>query len=679
MLLMYNKILSYGMYCILYFVGFERRIMSALAIEGCQTGIRQDPLSCWWEIPNKNITVVLDMQVIERINEEISSAALQGVSNKEIGGLLFGTIAFDPTLQVIATECFPIPCGHKLGPSHQLSFADRRQLRKKISRYKKTQGALQYFVSYYRSNLGPDMQLTSSDLALARDFVPDLFFFLLIQPLYPINIGGLFFSGEEPAQPESRILFPFDKTRLLAGDRILTDFPKDTTSASPTIAVGAISQESPLGEISGKESYSVADFAPSSFLRSLSAQQYERKSLRKTWLWISLGGFLVLALIGILYMSMRSKVAVAPRPEMEIAEDLGLKAKVEQNQLYVKWNKTFPGVQSAKKGILSMQNGAFTQTKSLSSRELLRGDIVLPYSGAQVSVQLFLVLDESNVISPVATEANAPSTLNSEALTETINIPSRKLADEGRPQPQNPVVSALPKPASALQPPPLVVAAQIRPLPKETAKINNAAIRPAQASTVGVAQSLISQPISVAPESKLKPQSAAAAESPSQNQPSPQPKEAPVTRSLQISTFPPATSLESNSGANASTPESKPAPVVAGSADSVPTSVPSAKPKENLESPDAFIPPRPIEAPNSIILPSSLRSQMPESRQVDIRVYVDATGAVIGAKSLYDNAQISRLAVDVVRRMRFTPARRGNQNIASDLILKLKLITDEPR
>lgn len=653
--------------------------MSASASEGAQSGIGQDPLSCWWEIPNKNITVVLNMQVIERINEEIRNAAVRGVSNKEIGGLLLGTITFDPTLQVMATECFPVPCKHELGPFHRLSYKDRRLLLKQINRHKETPGELRYFVSYYRSNYGSDFQLTSSDLALARDFVPDLFFFLLIQPLYPINIGGLFFSGNEQAQPEIRILFPFDQDRLLSGDTILRDFPKSTMSASPSIAAGAISTESPLGEISEEESYSAADFAPSSLLRSLPALEYMGKSFRKTWLWISLGGFLMLALIGILYMSMKSKVAITPRPEMEIAADLGLEAKVEQNQLYVKWNKTFPGVQSAKKGILSMQKGASTQTISLNSQELLRGDITLPYSGAQVSVQLLLVLEESNVISPVATESSAPATLYSEALTETTRIPSRILADEGRPQPQNPAVSAPPKPAIALQPPPPAVAAQTRPLPKETAIFNNASRSPAQISTVGVSQSLSSPAISVAPESKPKPQPATAAESSSQYQPSPQPKEAPAIRSPQISTSPPAASSESNSGANASIPEPKPAPVVARSADSVPTSVPSAKPKENLESPDAFIPPRPIEAPNPIILPSSLRSQMPESRQVDIRVYVDATGAVIGAKSLYDNAQISRLAVDTVRRMRFTPARRGNQNIASDLILKLKLVTDEPR
>jgi protein TonB len=585
------------MYCILYSVGFERWIMSALASEGARSGIRRNPLSCWWKIPDRDITVVLNMQVIERINEEIKKAAVQSVSNNEIGGLLLGTITSDPTLQVTATECFPVPCSHELGPFHRLSYTDRRKVWQRINRHKETRGELQYFVSYYRSNLGPDFQLTSSDLELVRDFVQDPFFFLLIQPLYPKNIGGLFFLGEEPAQPERRILFPFDKNRLLSGDTILKDFPKSATSDSPAIADGAISTESSLGEISDAESYSAADFVRSSLLPSLAAQEYRRKSIRKTWLWISLGGFLVLTLIGILYMSMKPKVAIVPR----------------------------------------------------------------------------------NAPNPVAIEANAPPTLNSESLTESAKIPSLNLANEGRPQPQNPVVSAPPRPAIGLRPPPPAVAAQNRPLPKEIAKINNATTPPAQISTVGVSQSLSSQAIAVAPQPKPKPQPAAAAEFPSQNQPSLQPKEALATRSPQISTFPSAASSEPNSGANASLPESKPVPAAERSADSVPTSIPSAKPRENLESPDAFIPPRPIEAPNPVILPSSLRSQMPESMQVDIRVYVDATGAVIGAKSLYDNAQIARLVVDAVRRMRFTPARRGNQYIASDLILKLKLVTAEPR
>lgn len=111
----------------------------------------------------------------------------------------------------------------------------------------------------------------------------------------------------------------------------------------------------------------------------------------------------------------------------------------------------------------------------------------------------------------------------------------------------------------------------------------------------------------------------------------------------------------------------------------MPASVAAAKPKENPEPPNAFIPPRPIEALNPIVLPSSLKSQMPESMQIDIRVYVDVSGAVIGAKSLSENVQISRLAVDAVRRMRFVPAHRGNQNMASDLILKLRLVAEESR
>jgi TonB family protein len=65
--------------------------------------------------------------------------------------------------------------------------------------------------------------------------------------------------------------------------------------------------------------------------------------------------------------------------------------------------------------------------------------------------------------------------------------------------------------------------------------------------------------------------------------------------------------------------------------------------------------------------------------EVEIRIYIDATGTVIGAKSLSRDAQISSLAVDAVRRMRFTPARRGNGNVASEMVLKLQFVRTEQR
>jgi protein TonB len=650
--------------------------MSASAIKGTQSGIRQDPLSCWWKIPNKNITVLLDMQVIERITEDIKNAAIQGVSKIEIGGLLLGTVTFDPAPRVMATECFPIPCNHELGPSHRLSYADRMLLWKQINRYKETRGEFQYFVSYYRTNLGPDFRLTSSDLALARDFVPDLFFFLLIQPLDPANIGGLIFSGEGAAQPEGRILFPFDKERLLAGDTILADFPKGTMSPSPAMADEKISMEPPQSDMSEEGSYTAANLAPSSLLQSLPAPKNERKGFGRLLLSLSLGGLLVLMLVGYLYMRMKTEVSPTPRPEMKIAAKLELEAKAEQNQLYVKWNKTFPGVQSAKKGILSMQNGASTQTITLNSQELLRGDITVPYSGDQVSVQLLLVSEESTAVHPIAAKANAPSELYSDVLTEAAKTSSPKLTNEAQPQPQDPAISALSKPARASQTLPPAVAMQPRPLPKKTTEINSAAINPSPIARRGAAKPIKSPVLSVAPKSKPKLQAVAVAKSPSQPSPSSQPKEPAAIRSPQISMFPTAVSSESDSGANLSIPEPKPAPIVARNADPVPPSIPAAKPKENPEPPDAFITARPIEGLSQIVLPSNLRSQMPESMQIDVRVYVDASGTVIGAKSLYDSAQISRLAVDAVRRMRFAPARRGGQNIASDLVIKLKLVTD---
>lgn len=654
--------------------------MSAPAVKKAQSGMRQDPLSCWWKIPDRNITVQLDIKVLEHINEEIKKAAVNGVSSNEIGGLLLGTTAFDRTLQVIATECFPISCNHELGPSHRLSYADRLLLWKQIHRYKETYGESQCFVSYYRSNIADDFQLALSDFVMARDFAPDLFFFLLIQPSSPMNIGGLFFPDEGPGQSENRILFPLDRDRLLAGETILGNIPKNMPSASQDTVFEPINTQEPPSDMPVGEFHASAEHELLSLLRSSPALETATSPPRRLpWMWISVGGCLVLALIGILYMLMRPGVGPAPRPEAEIAASLELEAKVEQNQLYVKWNKAFPGIRSAKKGILSIQNGSSTQTVNLNAQALLRGDITIPYNGTQASAQLLLVSEESIAISPGGTAVNEPSPVHPESLTETAQAPPLVLGNRGGPQPQNPVVSALPKQAGALHASPPAVVSQARVLPKETERIDSGAIRPASTGPAGNSQSSSSPALSVAADARPKPQPAAAAEAPKQNQPSP-PQESTQTVQLpQISTFPPSASSKPVSGAPPPALEPSPAPVVPKSVDPATLSVSSAKPKEIQESVDAFIPPRPVEAINPIVLPSGLRSQMPESMQIDIRVYVDATGAVIGAKSLSENAQISRLAVDAVRRIRFTPARRGRDAIASDLILKLKLVTEESR
>jgi len=173
-----------------------------------------------------------------------------------------------------------------------------------------------------------------------------------------------------------------------------------------------------------------------------------------------------------------------------------------------------------------------------------------------------------------------------------------------------------------------------------------------------------------------KPQPAAAAESPRQDRASSQQEAVQAARQPQTSITSPAPAQDIVSSAKPLASEPKPAPAVAENADASPPVASSTKPKEPPESPSAFIPPRSIEAIGPIVVPADLSSQMPQSMEIDVRIYVDATGAVIGAKPVSDNARISRIAVDAVRRIRFTPARRGKENVASDLIVKLKLVAE---
>jgi periplasmic protein TonB len=667
------------------------------------SGIGQNPLSCWWKIPGKEITVFLNMETIERINEEIKGAARDRIRNKEIGGLLLGTIDFDPALRITVTECIPVLCNHEFGPVHHLSDADKKLLRKQIDRCKAALGKSQYVLSYYRSNNRPYFQLTGEDLALARDFIPDLFFFLLIQPSSPTNVGGLFFSVETRTQPENRLLFPFDKDRLLSGQTILTDLQEDKRETSPIVI-----PKTPPAERLPVEMPAMPN--PTQRYRSqlpINPMPAPKPPLwlaikrsRSPWLWISLAGLLVLALAGIVYVRLRTgwvtntypktestadsgfEAGVEKNllhPKTESAADLGLEAKVAGNLLYVKWNKTFPALLSAKAGILSIWDGASTNAKRLNVAELLRGDVTFPCTADHVTVQLLLISEEVSASGSTSTEASASSTASATASAETADYLSNELArGKQTPQPDT-VVSNSPKSASIPRSPPAATDLPPQPLPKAAEKANIEVKSSAPTSPMNGSRPAIPPTSSAVRGTGNAPQAADAAAPNKKDQPAQSQGDVSAIQPPPAPAVPAAESLESAPKTSAMDGEPRPVPPVERTADSaIPPSLPDSS-TQNSGPGSAFVPPQPIDAVKPIALPSDLGSRLPKSQAVSIRVYIDATGAVIGAKSLSKDAQLSSLAVDAVRRMRFTPARRGNQNVASELILNLEFVRNESK
>jgi protein TonB len=588
------KIFSYSIYLVHFPPRLERKMMTSSAHDKALSGILQDPPSCWWKFPNKETTVLLDMTIVERINGEIKGAADNGIHKKEVGGLLLGTIACDPALRISVTECLPVRCTHELGPAFRLSHSDRISLWSQINRYWVTHGKLQHILSFYRSNNSPDFQITGADLALARDFIPDSLFILLIKPSSPTNIGALIIPGETQTRSERRLLFPFDKDKLLSGQTILKDGQEDTPDTSSIM----IADTPPAERLPRKlpiKPRPTSSLQPR--LRIESAP--ERKRSGSPWLWNSVMGLLVFALAGgIFYKFMKTESVSNAPPQIESAADLGLEARQERAP-----STRLPA--------------ASTETADLASSEL--------------------------------TSAKGPSQ-QGDGIPDSTNLAGT---------PKSPV------PAADLQ---------SRSLPKVMEEAKTIAKSSAPTGPMNKPQRSIDPSLSTAPDTGTRPP-VSSATVPDQKDPSARPqREGVASQPSPDQVIPAAPLAETVLDAMEAAAKPKPDSPVAGSADAAQKAGSPASSPEISQPADVLVPPQPIEALSPILLPPGLQSRLPESMQVGVRVYVDATGIVIGAKSLSKDAQISGLAVNAVRQMRFIPARRGNQHIASDLIINLEFV-----
>jgi hypothetical protein len=213
----------------------ERLVMASSVYDETLSGLLQNPLSCWWKVPSKEVVVLLKMRVVDRINKELKDAARGATRNREIHGLLIGDISFDPELRVMVTESRPLFFTYEPDSVGRLSDENKRSFAKQIDRCKASIGKFSHILSYYRSNNRPGFELGEDDLAIARELIPDLCFFLLIQPSRPTNIGGWFFYPKTNNQPERKLLFPFNKDRLLSGQTLLSQSPESGPGTSSII------------------------------------------------------------------------------------------------------------------------------------------------------------------------------------------------------------------------------------------------------------------------------------------------------------------------------------------------------------------------------------------------------------------------------------------------------------
>jgi hypothetical protein len=136
-----------------------------------------------WEAPGKPISVLMSLDLIERLEREVLES-FKAVTKRgsEIGGVLVGRIV-PGTVNTVTIEQFePVQCGYSRGPLYLLTDEEKAGLQATVARVKNLGDGLTV-AGFFRSNTRRDLVLDEEDLALASEFFSDPNnVFLLVRP-----------------------------------------------------------------------------------------------------------------------------------------------------------------------------------------------------------------------------------------------------------------------------------------------------------------------------------------------------------------------------------------------------------------------------------------------------------------------------------------------------------------
>jgi hypothetical protein len=313
--------------------------------------------------------------------------------------------------------------------------------------------------------------------------------------------------------------------------------------------------------------------------------------------------------------------------EKEVTAELGLKVDRDGNFFRVRWNNNSPLIKSAKRGTLIIKDGALQKEMVLDEDKLHRADLLYPRLSDNVGFSLKVV-------------ANGSVTTESLLVFDAPPLPPY-------PKPDLPVTVAKTFPTSASSRRASVTRGKQRlrlpkigPAPPEQTRIVS------QGSTPGSPQAAIEGP----------------AVTTSNNTPEVGPLPGgDGNRALQPPAPAPArTEAATPVGVRAETPAS------AQSRDT---------PVNPTNTTIDYVAARPVRRVAPIV-PSSLRSLAISGIRVQIAAHIDAAGKVVGAEPISRGNSLtnhlSSIAADSVRQWLFSPARRGGQNVPSEVVLQFQ-------
>jgi hypothetical protein len=348
-----------------------------------------------WEVAGKPITIRLYFDAIDRMSPEV----LRGLGalkrrGAEVGGLLLGISEPGFPQRVTIQDFEPVPSEYLTGPSYNLSQNDLVALEAAIARRQSDPEGGLSVVGFYRSHTRDELFMDEADLALAHSHFPgEGNVFLLIKPFATrTSIGGFFFWEDgEISRQSSYLEFPFHRTELGGGAPRPAPSPPRPDAHRPD-GERPLPPYTPARELGAQPAGAEEDPWPAlrnSTLSILSAPPEEVSRL-PGWKWLMVPAFL--ALTGVAgyfgYQNLSGVKKPAVLAGVETALPLKLSVTEKQDQIDVAWDRTAPAIALAKRGVLSISDGANRRDLELSGAQLRNGRVLYSRLSGDVGLRL---------------------------------------------------------------------------------------------------------------------------------------------------------------------------------------------------------------------------------------------------------------------------------------------------
>jgi hypothetical protein len=326
-----------------------------------------------WEVPGKSVSIHLSLEVVDRLLQD-SMRGFGSVPKRgaEVGGVLLGSVESRNGPRVRVDDYELVPIEYKRGPSYLLSDTDIEGFTEVMGRLRSRTELMP--VGFFRSQTRDAAGLTAEDLEVLAHFLPQ-----------PENVVLLI---KPYATRVSTAGFYFQENGRYQDGPPLVEFPLRRRELAPDDPGSAPEREEPRGARTIPPRRSEPESLPSDARDAATsplALPAEVQPPRPRWIWFPLS--FIFLLLGVL-LGFQAASTMRPTAPGGDPFSLSLHADRSGDNLHIQWDRQAPAVRTAQKGVLTIEDGAYSKTVDLDQSQLQTGSVVYHYNSDHVRFRL---------------------------------------------------------------------------------------------------------------------------------------------------------------------------------------------------------------------------------------------------------------------------------------------------